>query len=917
MFAPNSKPKEASSRFYPKLESLEDRLPFAADLAIDFDLGETLPGLDAPEIVIVGGAASIESADATSLEDGGHLFVYSEEFPNYTEIFGRLTNPDGTPGDAPMLLKAITTNSNTAAPEVMFATTSLENGGFALVWSSDSGVYAQLFDEQLIASSQEIQVAQGSSANAAVFSLDILQRLNGNIVIAYSDPSSEQMTVREYPSDLVGVPNQWQDNNVPNQNETPPVHAKLQELPNTGVRLSWTTNDTQAPQNWAIYSVDVDSGATSGARWDLYNFASMPQVAYQTDGDIILTGVEQLTTGSYQTVVRLLDPNQAVISETILSTNFTVLGDLHGLTVLDDDSYAVSGFLGTTAAEGLFVQAFNASGDTIGEPELLNDADANSQLHSGIFGLDTGGLAAYWLGYALDGNSTAVFSRTVQLESTEVLIEITDLNSVINQAADYVIIEGVPDTAGLNKGTQLSATSWEVPVNDLDDLYILNFQHRDSMSLEVSLVESASNQVLASEAPGFGSELDDFIPITSIDDLIDGRDGVDTVFISDYSSNFSFEPKSEDEFRLESNDAIYDLLLRDVEFVAFYDETFELGDSDADDVEELEPPESEFEDDDDSVPWLYDDYFVEAFDEYEMEYLEFEFADDLWMPLPGDGFRIPAEPGGRGDRFYESDFDSDEHISEFAESDELEDLLLIAKPRPEPESSANALEVDGESPPEVANLPTALPLETGSPEAIEELANAFPIEVQEPQLSVTETLNAQLGSDLNAGQAIIQNAAPVQRLDDAYTSQIVSVPANGATEEIVTAQATSVEPITEYVGLETPVDQTEFENELFTVAPAFDAEMLFDNLDEVIEEAKSDQVVAEVVVGSAVVVATGVSIANVAWLLRGSVLFTKLLSSMPIWISFDPLPLLREVQQIPVNGIPNESLVDIVSSGNE
>ena len=99
MFARNGKLTDQSSRFLPKLESLEDRLPFAADLAIDFDLGEVEEGLDPPEFVVVGGVQNgVDSAAATSLDDGGHLFVYSEESSNHTEIYGRITNPDGSPG---------------------------------------------------------------------------------------------------------------------------------------------------------------------------------------------------------------------------------------------------------------------------------------------------------------------------------------------------------------------------------------------------------------------------------------------------------------------------------------------------------------------------------------------------------------------------------------------------------------------------------------------------------------------------------------------------------------------------------------------------------------------------------------------------------------------------------------------------
>ena len=78
-----------------------------------------------------------------------------------------------------------------------------------------------------------------------------------------------------------------------------------------------------------------------------------------------------------------------------------------------------------------------------------------------------------------------------------------------------------------------------------------------------------------------------------------------------------------------------------------------------------------------------------------------------------------------------------------------------------------------------------------------------------------------------------------------------------------------------------------------------------------VEEVFSDQ---EMVTGVAVVVASGASLAQVAWLLRGSVVLTKLLSSMPVWSTFDPLPILSGHDSINVVPQNDESLVDITQS---
>ena len=917
MFARNGKLTDQSSRFLPKLESLEDRLPFAADLAIDFDLGEVEEGLDPPEFVVVGGVQNgVDSAAATSLDDGGHLFVYSEESSNHTEIYGRITNPDGSPGPLPTLLKTIPTGSSTIAPETLFATTSLEGGGFALVWGNSSGVSVQTFDSQLNPQSVEVVVAQGSTTGINLHALDMLQRLNGNLAIAYSDPTTGQMTVREYPADLSGTPTQWQDSNQPNQNESPPFHANLQELPNSGVRLSWTTNDANDALAWAVYTIDVDSATSnSPERWSLTNYASMPQVAYQTDGDIVLAGVKQIG-GGYETTVRLLDAQKTELSETILNTSFAVLGDLHSVAILDDDSYAVSGFFGSTATEGLFIQAFNATGSMLGLPEALNESDTNTQMHSGIFALDSGAYAAYWLGFALDGVSTAVYSRTVQLETTDVFIEITDQDSVVDQGSAVVILDGIPESAGLNKGTRIDDTSWEVSVQDLDDLQILNFQERETMLIEITLVDSTDASTLASFTPAFGSEYDDFIPITSIDELIDGREGIDTIFVSENSDQFTLAPKADGEYQLASTDGSYDLLLRDVEFVSFYDQTLQLETDDFLPVEELDEDDlHEFDDFDDSVPWLFDDYYLEDIIEFEFgefEFGEFEFFDDGpdFLPPPPPGFHEHTEVEHVHSPFGEFGPEDGEHA-------EIEESLFTARPAPEAGPKSESIESAAHG--EHTEAPTPPPVEPGVPE-VAELSGSpgVPADLNESQLATQGHLQLQVGVDLHAPQPqMVQNAVPVPRLSEQFHAQIVTPPAVASVQPTSTTakQTVDLDVLEEVSTISDTLPDVAFENDLFTVAPAFDADLLFDNLDEVVEEAKSDQVVAEVVVGSAVVVATGVSIAHVAWLLRGSILFTKLLSSMPIWISFDPLPLLRDVHQLPVDSLPNESLVDIVSSG--
>jgi hypothetical protein len=68
-------------------------------------------------------------------------------------------------------------------------------------------------------------------------------------------------------------------------------------------------------------------------------------------------------------------------------------------------------------------------------------------------------------------------------------------------------------------------------------------------------------------------------------------------------------------------------------------------------------------------------------------------------------------------------------------------------------------------------------------------------------------------------------------------------------------------------------------------------EQLGDSLGEALTEADASRLeVARIVVGSGVSLSVGI----VAWLLRGGALAGSLLSMLPAWSSFDPIPILHQ-----------------------
>ncbi|MGB5745246.1 MAG: hypothetical protein WBM65_22770, partial [Sedimenticolaceae bacterium] len=69
-----------------------------------------------------------------------------------------------------------------------------------------------------------------------------------------------------------------------------------------------------------------------------------------------------------------------------------------------------------------------------------------------------------------------------------------------------------------------------------------------------------------------------------------------------------------------------------------------------------------------------------------------------------------------------------------------------------------------------------------------------------------------------------------------------------------------------------------------------------DSLDRMRDEVSQDSFIKQSVVGSSVAVTTGLSVGYVAWLVRGGVLLSTALSSLPAWQFVDPLPVLARTR---------------------
>ena len=82
-------------------------------------------------------------------------------------------------------------------------------------------------------------------------------------------------------------------------------------------------------------------------------------------------------------------------------------------------------------------------------------------------------------------------------------------------------------------------------------------------------------------------------------------------------------------------------------------------------------------------------------------------------------------------------------------------------------------------------------------------------------------------------------------------------------------------------------------------------------LDDVKKELTDDMALKKTILGSAIAVSTGLSVGYVVWLVRGGMLLSTLLSSIPAWQILDPLPILAR-RKDDDDGDGDESLESIL-----
>ncbi|UCG11941.1 MAG: hypothetical protein JSU72_15700, partial [Deltaproteobacteria bacterium] len=161
-------------------------------------------------------------------------------------------------------------------------------------------------------------------------------------------------------------------------------------------------------------------------------------------------------------------------------------------------------------------------------------------------------------------------------------------------------------------------------------------------------------------------------------------------------------------------------------------------------------------------------------------------------------------------------------------------------------------------------------------------------------------------STRNAPRASLDTAGPGFRL-----ASIVSMDLGDVTESRSTIQPIQNEPAASVLERKQNVQQGLAHEPI----SASVYEHLRNSLDALNEETVSEIQLEKAVIGSAIVVSTGLSVGYVVWLIRGGMLLSSVLSSLPAWQIADPLPILTQKKE-DSESEDEESLETIIKQGS-
>lgn len=852
-----------------------DAAALAVQPSIRVTGGDAIFGSIAPETTIAGvDVHSTDDSDAemTAFPDGSHMLVFAGTLDAQPGIYVRRTLPGGAPdGPAAQIVPLEIDTTTSFAHAVRVSILPLPNQQAIVSWSDSAGLHFQRINADNSAIGESTDVFTDTFAE--VLELDSIALADGGWGIAWIEMSSGDIQFQRFD----GLGNQVSGPVTLVSSSASIRLDEFQLLPSSqaafGIAWSQQESDSIDGQQQQFLVAAASDGSWAGTPIEIGSstFSPTPAIAALSDGRWAVIGTRFTAVESFPEV-RILDAQGGVLAVVALDSGLDVGGQHPEITTLPGLGFAIATLdEPPLAGPQISLQHYTNSGEPIGSAVIVNESPLYDSFIGSLVGLPDGGVAGYWIGTAIDGVSPAILSRTMQMHLLRLHTEIEHLDPASN--ADAVIITGVPESAALSRGVRSSATSWQVDLESLADLQLVSVDPLSAITLTATVVDDGLTQTsLASWAITIGTPDDDQLLQAAAASTVDGRGGQDTLVVDGPRDDYQLQFLNADDIdspvsvQLVHGPTDQVQLLVDIEILEFDDQIIDL---------------------------------TSFWNETPATDLPLAVA---WYASPGSvAMRAMAMPNAIANKPTESlaigrvEAAVNTIFAELERSmvGEVRGMEQSIRNMSEPErvvqakasaSEAKGPEAGGESgsaahpaadshavPAPSDVTPGVAAVKEGS--GIEDplAAPTLSAPQSQPAIAFAPLSSAGFNNPVASIRKLYQNSGPV--------SQPVVPPVVAQPEPAADEIAAAAVPMP-------------FESPVLAMPTAFDSQQLFAKIDQVEQEVTLDSEAVELMAGSAVVLASGFSIAQVAWLLRGSMLLTKLMSSMPIWVSFDPLPVL-------------------------
>jgi hypothetical protein len=327
------------------------------------------------------------------------------------------------------------TTDNQSGPSI----TSLPNGGFVVVWSSDGqdgsgyGVYGQRFDANGNKVGSEFQVNTWTTDDQSYPSITSLS--NGGFVVVWSsagqDPSAGGVYGQRFDSNGGKVGSEFQVNTWTTDDQSGP---SITSLSNGGFVVVWESNG-QDGSGYGVYGQRFDSnGNNVGSEFQVNTWTTNPQsypsVTSLSNGGFVVVWSSSWQDGSYYGLYgQRFDSNgNKVGSEFRVNTWTTDYQENPSITSLPNGGFLVvwqSGCYPPCTPQdgsyyGVYGQRFDSNGNKVGSEFRVNTWTTDYQSDPSITSLPDGGFVVVWESNGQDGSYSGVYGQRFDANGNKV-----------------------------------------------------------------------------------------------------------------------------------------------------------------------------------------------------------------------------------------------------------------------------------------------------------------------------------------------------------------------------------------------------------------------------------------------------------------------------------------------------------------